>query len=153
MTNRPRVSSTRDGGRAIVLAVPARITERDSRSRNRIRSIRRLVAARLSAIWLIVLIVSPWNAPFATGADPISSVHALDGRATVSWEAGTASSEDANICALPPAARRWERLRLEHSIGVVSLIGSITLPEISLKESNNPSPPGNYSSAPSVLRL
>jgi hypothetical protein len=119
----------------------------------RIRSCRCSVAARLSAIWLIVLIVSPWNAPFATGDDPISSNHASDGRTAVSWEAGTASTDDADVCSLPPTARRWDRLRLEHSIGVESVIGSVTVPEVSLEESNRPSRAGCHAFASAVLRV
>jgi len=138
MTDSHSASSTRGRGRARVCHVPERITERRSAVRVRVRNFRCLVAARLSAIWLIVLIVSPWNAPFATGDDAISLNHASDGRTTVSWEPGAASTDDSNVCALPPAARRWNRLRLEHSIGVESVIGPITIPEASPEESNRP---------------
>jgi hypothetical protein len=112
-----------------------------------------MAAARLSAIWLIVLIVSPWNAPFATSDDAISSNHASDGRVVASWESGTASTEDPNVCALPPTARRWDNLRLDHTIDVESVIGPITVPEVSLEESNRPSPAGCHALAPAVLRL
>jgi len=117
------------------------------------RAFRCLVAARLSAILLIVLIVSPWNAPFATGDDAISSNQTLDGRTTVSWEPGTASTDDPNICALPPAARRWDSLRREHSIADWSVVLPITLAEVPLEESDRPSPSATHSSATAVLRL
>lgn len=153
MTDSHSARPQRDGSRARVPHVPRCMPERHSPVTFGLRSFRCLVAARLSAIWLIVLIVSPWNAPFATSDDAISSNHASDGRTTVSWEPGTASTEDPNVCALPPAARRWDSLRLEHSIGVESVIGPITVAEVSLEESNRPSPAGRHALSRAVLRL
>jgi hypothetical protein len=153
MTDSHSASSTRDRSRVRGLNARACLSKRHYPVRFRLQNLRCLVAARLSAVWLIVLIVSPWNAPFATGDDAISSNHASNGTATVSWEPGTSSTEDPNVCALPPVARRWDSLRLEHTIGVESIIGPITVPEVSLEESNLPSAAGCHALAPAVLRL
>jgi hypothetical protein len=154
MTDSHLASLTRDGSRATVRGVSACITERHSPVTFRMRSFRYLVAARLSAIWLIVLVVSPWTAPFATCPLATFSNHAFEGVTTVSSEPGTAAStEDPTAAVTPPPASRSGKLRLEHCIGEWSAILPITLAEVPLEESNRPSPPGSHSSAPAVLRL
>jgi len=153
MTDSHRASLARDGRRATVCGVSECITERHSSVKFRLRLFRYLLAARLSAIWLIVLVVSPWTAPFATCPLRTFSNHASDGVTTVSSERGTAAStEDPTAAVTPPPASR-SKLRLEHCIGEWSAILPITLAEVPLEESNRPSPPASHSSAPAVLRL
>jgi hypothetical protein len=129
MTDRHSAGSTRDGS----------------------HSFRCHVAARLSAIWLIVLVVSPWSEPFAIAT---SLNQASDNLTTVSSDPGTAgSTEDLTGSVTPPTAFRTGKLRLEHSIGERSVIGPVILTEVPLEESNRPSPPRSRSSAAAVLRL
>lgn len=154
MTDSQSLSSTRDVSRARVLDVPARITERDSPVTFGLRSFRCLVAARLSAIWLIMLVASPWTAPFATCGLATFWNHTSDSLTTVSSEPGTETSTgDLTGSVTPPASLRSGRLRLEHCIGEWSVILPITPTEVPLEQSNRPSPPGSHSSTPSVLRL
>jgi hypothetical protein len=118
-----------------------------------IRSFRRLVVVRMSAIWLIVLVLSPWTAPFATCDLATSWSHATDNGVMVSPGPDIAASIGDRSGCVAPGPARLRRPWLEHSLGAESLIGPITVRAASLDVSDRPTPPGFSALASAVLRV